>query len=765
LPHRLTYRGGIGAAMLVFAAVLGLIAYSYDALALAVGMSAYAAIIFWRPNAWLLLLPPIMGWLNLSPWSGRFFLEEFDLFIIVTVVMLIIRGAYTLDRSSVPKLGWIGFGVYFTSWVISLAEGLFPLPIIDANAFSSYYSHYNALRIAKAFLWAIMLWPAISHAYRYSRAVAMRFFGWGMAVAVFGVGIIALWERGVFTQIVYSHNIYAILNAVLNFSTHYRITGLFAEMHTGGEAIDGFLAVTLPFTLYAAFHGGNKYSWLVGTCTAILGFYAAATTFSRTTYFASIVVVATLGVIFFSINYRSIKKLPILPFLGVALVLVLLSFGYKKGGGLLLVSGELGCVGAIVGGYLYRRVPYQIAVQRLILLACVVCGLLAAYGSVRGMMTSKWAHTGLGEAITLAIATGVAASLGGAWLGTKLSGKISIRALLVIAVLLMGAGTTLIPALFGFRMEERFSASTKDFTTRWDHWLKSIAVMDRSASSYLYGEGLGRFPDIFYWKKAVNEVGMYRFAKEDNNQFLTLRGGPDLRYGQRVALDANKKYTLAFDARTHDIALDLRVRICRRNIIQPYDWNPECVKFDPDVRNKVGEWHHYTWDFNMGNLGNGVRLGRKPLMLELSNLRVYKYKLIPPTLVDLDNITIKDSDGNEYLRNGDFERGSLAWYPYFDFSHLPWHTKNFWVGLFFGQGFLGVLGMLVLMLAALQNGIRRLRDHEVFAPYLISSLAGFLAVGLFGTLVDVPRIMTLFYIILFSLLMLPRSMNSSDAAV
>lgn len=761
LPYKLSYWRIVIAGLLILCALLGVKAYGYEPVMLAAGISLYAAVLYWRPIFWFLLLPPIMGWLNLSPWSGSFFLEEFDIFILVTVSILIIRNAYSLDRAGVPKLVWIGFGIYFLSWVISLIKGLFPLTTLDANAFSSYYSHYNALRIAKSFLWGMMLWPAISHAYRHSRTEAVRLFGWGMAIAVIGVGIIALWERGVVTALIYSHSIYAIAKTVLNFTTHYRITGLFAEMHTGGEAIDGFLSITLPFALYATFQGSNKTTWLIGALSSILCLYAAAVTFSRTTYLATIVDIVTLAMIYLLYNRRSVVKLSIFSFISISAVLALLALEYKKGGTLLLFSCLVGYAGVIMAFYFFHHFRFSSLPRRLSLIAGVAFGLFATYGAARGMLTSKWVYNEFSDAILIAIILGMAVSIGGALLGTKFAREISVKTLFVILMALVGASAIIIPSLLGYFMESRFSESTRDFNTRWDHWVKSISVMDHNASTYLFGQGLGRFPEVFFWKSAVNEVGMYRFLREGNNQFLELRGGPYLEYGQRIALDENKKYTLSFDARTHDKSPQLRFRICRRNIIEPFDFFPGSIEFKPKIQGNEGMWSHYTWVFNMGKLGNGFELGRKPLMLQLTNFQYGDYMTKPRKVVDVDNISIRDSEGHEYLRNGNFQRGARAWYPYFDISHLPWHTKNFWVALFFGQGFLGVIGMSILMFAALINGIRRIRENDKFAPYLTTALAGFLAVGLFGTLVDVPRIMTLFYIILFSLLMMPRTQNLS----
>ncbi len=54
---------------------------------------------------------------------------------------------------------------------------------------------------------------------------------------VAGLGVVALgalWEHVAFP-------------GLLNFSTDYRSTSVFWEMHVGGAALDGYLALAMPF--------------------------------------------------------------------------------------------------------------------------------------------------------------------------------------------------------------------------------------------------------------------------------------------------------------------------------------------------------------------------------------------------------------------------------------------------------------------------------------------------------------------------------------
>ena len=56
----------------------------------------------------------------------------------------------------------------------------------------------------------------------------------GIAIGLGTASLAALWERLAFTDL-------------LNFSSDYRSTALFWEMHVGGAALDGWLLLTIPF--------------------------------------------------------------------------------------------------------------------------------------------------------------------------------------------------------------------------------------------------------------------------------------------------------------------------------------------------------------------------------------------------------------------------------------------------------------------------------------------------------------------------------------
>jgi hypothetical protein len=132
----------------------------------------------------------------------------------------------------------------------------------------------------------------------------------------------------------------------------------------------------------------------------------------------------------------------------------------------------------------------------------------------------------------------------------------------------------------------------------------------------------------------------------------------------------------------------------------------------------------------------------------------------PETRVDIDNVSLIGPDGRNLLTNGDFAQRMAGWFTTSDRFHLPWHIKNLGLNVLFDQGVVGLLLFVVLTGGALYRLVAgAARGHPV-APFLAASLAGFLLVGLFDSLLDVPRLAFLYYLLLMVSLALPKGTPS-----
>ena len=240
---------------------------SRDYLAVALGL--YAALLIWRPAAWLLVIPVVVPAWQLGPWTGWQFLAEGDLFVIVTLGVLMVRlrpGAVDLAVGRVPGAVML---VFLGCAAISLGIGLaLPGPAGSADV---YMSWLDGPRLVKPLALAWLLLPFAAQRQR-TRGDALELFALGMTLGLCVVALQAGVER------------WAFVGPVLSGSA-YRIAGPFASMHVGGGHIGAYLAMALPFAVICVlrWRGWGVPAFLVAVC---LGAATLGLTFARTAYAA-----------------------------------------------------------------------------------------------------------------------------------------------------------------------------------------------------------------------------------------------------------------------------------------------------------------------------------------------------------------------------------------------------------------------------------------------------------------------------------------------
>jgi hypothetical protein len=116
----------------------------------------------------------------------------------------------------------------------------------------------------------------------------------------------------------------------------------------------------------------------------------------------------------------------------------------------------------------------------------------------------------------------------------------------------------------------------------------------------------------------------------------------------------------------------------------------------------------------------------------------------PGTKVEIAGVSLKGADGQELLRNGDFADGLAHWFHSSDRHHLPWHAKSVPLHWYFEQGGIGLVLSLGLWAVALGRVSWGNAAGHPLAPALAGALLGFMAVGLFDSLVDGARLAFLY---------------------
>ena len=244
--------------------VLSLFQFPLIQVWLAIGLTLYWVLLWRFPSLWLVVVPAALPLLDLAPWTGRFFWDEFDLLMLTTLAVALWQGRFRRSAWGVPRLAGL-MGLFVLFWGVSLLAGLLPFQPLDANAFSAYWSHYNSLRLGKGLLWGLVFYGL----YRSLPEGANAFtrLSVGMALGVLGVSLWSLREQVLFSGTATTAD--------------YRVTAGFSSMHTGGGHFEAYLVIALPFVWGLFFSLRNPLYRALAGASFLLGAYALFFTVAR----------------------------------------------------------------------------------------------------------------------------------------------------------------------------------------------------------------------------------------------------------------------------------------------------------------------------------------------------------------------------------------------------------------------------------------------------------------------------------------------------
>jgi hypothetical protein len=329
------------------------------------------------------------------------------------------------------------------------------------------------------------------------------------------------------------------------------------------------------------------------------------------------------------------------------------------------------------------------------------------------------------------------------WIPTDLRSRcISFGALCVLA------GTI---AVFGggAYMGERLGEASNDLELRTSHWKDGIAMLG-TADDWWLGKGIGRFPANYFFHAVADRAlpGSFSLRQSDGSRYLELAGpryptswGDLFRIAQRVT-PLPGVYTALIEVRS-PLETDLHVELCEQQLL----YNGECGAASRKLPSQP-DWQQLSIALDGRQLSPGPwyapRFGFFAVAVESSG-----------HTVDIRNMALISPDGRNLIANRDFSEGMAHWIPISERYHLPWHIKNMELNVLFDQGIVGLTIFLLLLIGALWRlAFGTARGHPL-APFLAASLVGFTAVGGFDSLLDVPRVAFLFYLLLLTGLALP----------
>jgi hypothetical protein len=756
---------------------------------------AWAAFNFKRPAAWLIVLPAVLPVVGFAPWTGWLVVEEIDI-----LALGVAAGGYAalwrraqdesprapVERAARGRSGtWIALIALFALWnAVTVARGIAASGSSAGGWFDGYYDALNSVRVGKGFFVALLLLPLALDQLRQSARRATALLTAGMALGACAAAVAVVWERAAFT-------------GLLDFSADYRATGLFWEMHVGGAALDGFLLLTIPFVVALLLSAAGRIQVGAAISALLLVSYACLATFSRGVYLAVPVSLALLLILLIAQSRQDLRATALAQVtngvLLTAVMAVVSVLAFRHGGYRALlavlavfvislslrvamrgatwrdwakgiaIGGMLGAICGVVAPHVFKG-PYF-----------VFAGVFAAccWRASRPMHQTDNSRTfALSAYVWLVIAAALVALQ---WGGAPALHDSSIALLLVQGLaawsarskqalwgdnlrargLLTGSAIAVAGAVAVFSggayMGERFASVEQDFAGRTNHWRESIGLL-RSTGEWIAGKGAGRFPEAYY-QAASDSVfpGSYRRGFTDGNAVLTLAGpryptsfGDLFRIAQRVSA-APGAYLASFDVRAES-NVQIHIEVCEQHLL----YNGGCALAAPGIEATGNSWRRIVVPLDGRDLSGGPWYAPRLAFFALAVASSGRW-------VDLDNVSLLGPDGDELVANGGFDDGTAHWFAISERHHLPWHAKNLALNVLIDQGVVGVLLFGLLAGGALGRLIWGGARAHPLAPYLAASLAGFLTVGVFDSLLDVPRVALLFYLLVLLTLVLPEA--------
>lgn len=704
--------------------------------------AAYALLLIIYPLSWLLVIPVIAVGFDLTQTSGRFVVNEWDFILWLTIGVGYLRGKVVLPefRNQGVTLGLVFLLVLLLAWSgkVWLLFDFISEPIWH----NPYYQDIYGAKLAKTAIWAICLLPLVLWAVQ-QRIAFSRWLLAGMLSASMVLLTTLLWERGVLATFVQQGVGYAFINNLLDASSSYRTTGIFSEMHTGGEVIDGVIILLLPFCLWGLVQTNSVLRFFSGL--ALLGLlYVTFAGFTRTTYMA--VFVSILLFMMLHISQRKILNISILKlwFLPVLLFALLCVLALKLTGSI----GGLIIGGTLLGAALVVRIPELNHILRLLLLALGIG--FAVYQLVINHFNHQWISVTALSAVLLSVTVllmPVALMLVANRLKTVKLGQ------LVLIFLLLGPSLILFRQMAGgYQMGSRIDTVRTDLQTRFDHWQNVLDSSNKGLLTVLLGNGVGSFPRnyLLHNPDSLSHTGSFDIRQKDMGGVLLLGGSEDMSVGQRVSLssDAPLRVTATLD---NPQQARVGVYLCQRNVIFASNTERRCIGDFFDKTNDQGI-NRFELTLNAGEIGPSGLPAHWPLFFHIKNYTEGAVVEVQALQLWQDNMPL--------LSNSDFRFGSDHWYFYNDFSHLPWHIKNTYLHWYYELGMLGVVLYIGMFVAVLITSHRYLSP---ILPAVVAGICGFTMIGVFGTPLDSARVSLLFYLFFFSIIAVKNKQGTKNA--
>jgi hypothetical protein len=328
--------------------------------------------------------------------------------------------------------------------------------------------------------------------------------------------------------------------------------------------------------------------------------------------------------------------------------------------------------------------------------------------------------------------------------------------LALVAWLLLAAGALALPNWgAGSFLLNRLENTGRVLDARLIHWKQAFSL-PVSVADGVWGVGLGRFP-ARYDRDApegqlLGQIGWHAKQRgaaldRDSVKLWASRGRADTvaSYGltQRVPIIPGVRYQVEMDMHATTPTV-VAVEVCERHLL--YDWDCQYGLLDAGAgRSRWSRqalllqgpvFHPQPW--------YARRMGM--LMLTIFNAGGE---------ADISRVSLKAGNSEELIRNGEFGAGTARWFPAAQYHYLPWHADSLYLELLVERGWAGLLAFLGLILLAFVRLSRAHSSRGFMVRFLVAALMGGLLVGVFGSVMDAPRVAFLLYFLALFAIQLP----------
>ncbi|WP_439535572.1 hypothetical protein [Methyloversatilis sp.] len=668
------------------------------------------------------------------------------------------------------------------SYLLSASRVLWPWPELSPGFWLGYDTPANALRLIKAFPLAILYCICLFIESGTSGRRAVHSVLYGLFAGLILASMAALSERLAFP-------------GLSNFSADYRTTAPFWEAHVGGAALDGWLVLTLPVLVWRLQREDRPRVAALLLMAAALVAYIVFTTFTRTTYVAALAGVAVS--LFLSPRppdgtpvQGGFSRWPGWVVVNAAVLAACVS-AFSVGGyrSLAAVAGTLACAGlacktlrdspaagtllggvaGLAGGLAAAALSAQIPKGPYVLYA------LAFLGTLLVIALRRPAPVVLSA---LAAQTVLAAWVGIHWGGPEATASSLVAAALVLSLacaqaflprpiwagsvqestrLLCCIGFAAVLAVAGgsYYLKERVDAIDSDIAHKSAHFHDGIALIKSDLDRWI-GLGPGQFPSAYFWNLPKAQYpGNITLRTENDDPFLQIAGprhvqgfGELFRITQRAPSSVSGPLKVTLTARANR-ATEINIELCRKWLLYEDGCTIRSLKVNGD-----GNWAQYEVIVPAKPMYSGKWYA--PRLSALSLIAV------GATLLDVRDVSIVDLTAGELIQNGRFTDGAAHWFFTSDRHHLPWHAKNLWVHLWVEHGIVGLVAWGLLLAACLGRVVVQGPHRASASSVAAAGIAGFLALGMFDSLLDIPRL-TVMLLVLSYLALASRELTRQHA--